>query len=78
MFAASVYNLILPGLTMDGAEFSSLARVLLVLVGILAGAMIFLVVLELIPHALDTERPPIIAWSFLVGFFLMILVQVVL
>ena len=48
------------------------------LMGFAAGAMIFLVILELIPHALDTERPPIIAWSFTLGFCLMILIQVAL
>ena len=48
------------------------------LMGFAAGAMIFLVVLELIPNALDTETPRIIAWSFTLGFCLMILIQVVL
>lgn len=48
------------------------------LMGFAAGAMIFLVVLELLPHALETEKPPTIAWSFTVGFCLMILIQVVL
>ena len=48
------------------------------LMGFAAGAMIFLVVLELIPHALDTEKPPVIAWSFILGFCLMVLIQVAL
>jgi ZIP family zinc transporter len=44
------------------------------LMGFAAGAMIFLVVLELIPHALEMEKPPVIAWSFSWGFCLMVLV----
>ena len=48
------------------------------LLGFAAGAMIFLVILELIPDALEDRRPTEIAWSFLLGFCLMILVQVVL
>ena len=43
-----------------------------------AGAMIFLVLLEMIPEALDTERPIVIAWSFVLGFCLMLMVQVLL
>ena len=43
-----------------------------------AGAMIFLVVLELIPEALETESPSRLAWAFLLGFCAMILIQVVL
>lgn len=43
------------------------------LMGFAAGAMIFLVVLELIPDALETEKP-----SFVAGFCLMLLIQVVL
>ncbi|NKB25193.1 MAG: hypothetical protein GKR87_12615 [Kiritimatiellae bacterium] len=49
-----------------------------VLMGFAAGAMIFLVVLELIPDALEKEIPPIVAWAFTSGFCLMLLVQVVL
>ena len=49
-----------------------------VLMGFAAGAMIFLVVLELIPEALDTESPQRIAWAFTLGFCLMLMVQVVL
>jgi ZIP family zinc transporter len=48
------------------------------LMGFAAGAMIFLVVLELIPDALDIESPQRIAWAFSVGFCLMLLVQVIL
>jgi ZIP family zinc transporter len=48
------------------------------LMGFAAGAMIFLVLLEMIPHALDSERPVVIAWSFIAGFCLMLLVQVIL
>ena len=48
------------------------------LMGFAAGAMIFLVLLELIPHALGTEKPTVIAWSFIFGFCSMILIQVIL
>ena len=48
------------------------------LMGFAAGAMIFLVVLELIPEALETETPIHIAWAFTIGFCAMLLIQVVL
>ena len=48
------------------------------LMGFAAGAMIFLVILELIPEALETESPQHIAWAFSGGFALMLLIQVVL
>lgn len=48
------------------------------LMGFAAGAMIFLVILELIPEALHTASPAKIAWAFVSGFCLMMLVQVVL
>jgi ZIP family zinc transporter len=48
------------------------------LLGFAAGAMIFLVILELIPDALEDRSSGEIAWAFLIGFSLMILVQVVL
>jgi zinc transporter ZupT len=46
--------------------------------GFAAGAMMYLVMLELIPAALETQSPSRIAWSFMVGFGLMALVQVAL
>jgi len=49
-----------------------------VLMGFAAGAMIFLIILELIPEALNTERPQRIAWAFTIGFCMMLLVQVIL
>lgn len=49
-----------------------------ILMGFAAGAMIFLVVLELLPQALQTGRPQTIAWAFMAGFCLMLLVQIVL
>lgn len=49
-----------------------------VLMGFAAGAMIFLVILELIPEALHSASPVKVAWSFSVGFCAMILVQVLL
>jgi ZIP family zinc transporter len=48
------------------------------LMGFAAGAMIFLIILELIPEALHTTSPSRIAWSFITGFCLMMLIQVVL
>lgn len=48
------------------------------LLGFAAGAMVFLVLLEMIPHALDHAKPRPMAWSFLTGFGLMVLVQVLL
>ena len=51
---------------------------LLPLLGFAAGAMIFLVLMELIPGALGDRSPVEIAWSFVFGFCLMILVQVIL
>ncbi len=43
-----------------------------------AGAMIFLILLELIPEALETENRRRIAWGFCIGFCFMLLMQVVL
>lgn len=48
------------------------------LMGFAAGAMIFLVVLELIPEALECESPGRTAWAFTLGFCGMLLVQVLL
>ena len=48
------------------------------LMGFAAGAMIFLVIMELIPAALETESHSRIAWAFTLGFAGMLLVQVVL
>ena len=49
-----------------------------IMMGFAAGAMIFLILLEMIPAALHTEKPVRIAWAFIFGFSLMLLVQVVL
>jgi len=49
-----------------------------ILMGFAAGAMIFLILLEMIPDALHHEKPAKIAWAFLLGFCLMLLIQVVL
>lgn len=49
-----------------------------VLMGFAAGAMIFLVMLELIPDALDTIKPARMAWGFTFGFCAMLLIQVIL
>ena len=48
------------------------------LLGFAAGAMIFLVIREMIPDALKERSPVEIAWSFITGFALMILVQAAL
>jgi zinc transporter ZupT len=49
-----------------------------VLMGFAAGAMIFLVVLELIPEALESCSQIVTAWAFTLGFCGMVLVQVLL
>jgi zinc transporter ZupT len=49
-----------------------------VLMGFAAGAMIFLIIMELIPEALNSENPQRIAWAFTIGFCMMLLVQVIL
>jgi len=46
--------------------------------GFAAGAMIFLIMIELVPEALQTESPRRIAWAFMVGFCVMLLIQVLL
>lgn len=51
---------------------------MLPLLGFAAGAMMYLVVVELIPDALETRSPDQIAWAFMTGFGLMALVQVAL
>ena len=43
-----------------------------------AGAMMYLVIVELIPDALETRSPTQTAWAFMLGFGLMVLVQTVL
>ena len=49
-----------------------------ILMGFAAGAMIFLVTLELIPEALHSSTPIKVAWAFIIGVCVMILVQVLL
>jgi ZIP family zinc transporter len=49
-----------------------------ILMGFAAGAMIYLVILELIPEALNVEKPTRIAWGFVIGFCLMLLIQVLI
>lgn len=49
---------------------------MLPLLGYAAGAMMYLVLVELIPDSLETESRSHVAWSFMFGFGLMALVQV--
>lgn len=49
-----------------------------ILMGFAAGAMIYLIVLELIPVALKEENAARTAWFFISGFCAMLLVQVIL
>ncbi len=48
------------------------------MLGFAAGAMIFLVLFELIPDSLETTSRSRISWAFLFGFSLMALAQVFL
>jgi ZIP family zinc transporter len=52
--------------------------IMTILMGFAAGAMIFLILLELIPEALESETSVKIAWFFTIGFCMMLLIQVVL
>jgi zinc transporter, ZIP family len=51
---------------------------MLPMLGFAAGAMMYLVVVELIPDALETRSPAQTAWAFMLGFSLMVLVQAAL
>jgi ZIP family zinc transporter len=51
---------------------------MLPMLGFAAGAMMYLVIVELIPDALETRSPTQTAWAFMAGFGLMVLVQAVL
>lgn len=48
------------------------------LMGFAAGAMIYLILIEIIPEALEQETRTKIAWAFTLGFCTMLLLQVVL
>ncbi len=51
---------------------------MLPLFGFAAGAMMYLVIVELIPDSLEEESPTQVSWGFMLGFALMVLVQVAL
>lgn len=51
---------------------------MLPLFGFAAGAMMYLVIVEMIPESLEEEKPTQVAWAFMTGFAAMVLVQVVL
>jgi ZIP family zinc transporter len=49
-----------------------------IFMGFAAGAMIFLIILELIPESLHVTSPLRAAWAFTIGFCGMILIQIIL
>lgn len=49
-----------------------------ILMGFAAGAMIFLILLEIVPEALEGATRVKIAWFFTIGFCMMLLIQVIL
>jgi len=49
-----------------------------ILMGFAAGAMIFLILIEIIPEALENETASRMAWAFTFGFCFMLLIQVIL
>lgn len=51
---------------------------MLPMLGSAAGAMLYLVMVELIPDALETRTAPQTAWMFMIGFGLMLLTQAAL
>lgn len=78
-FAAFLTSLPQPLAALPAALLVWLFEPLVVpLLGFAAGAMMFLVIMEMIPDALESRRPIEIAWSFVFGFLLMIMVQVIL
>jgi len=78
-WAAFLTSLPQPIAAMPAAYVSWLFQPIMpILMGFAAGAMIFLVILELIPEALHTSSPIRVAWAFSIGFCAMILIQVLL
>jgi len=78
-WAAFLTSVPQPVAAVPASILSWLARPLMpVLMGFAAGAMIYLVFLELVPHALQDTSPPKLAWAFTLGFCGMLLVQVLL
>jgi ZIP family zinc transporter len=78
-WAAFLTSLPQPIAAVPAAYISWLFQPLMpILMGFAAGAMIFLVILELVPQALHTTSAIKVAWSFTIGFCAMILVQLIL
>jgi ZIP family zinc transporter len=78
-WAAVLTSLPQPIAAVPAAYISWLFQPLMpILMGFAAGAMIFLVILELVPQALNTTSTTKVAWSFTLGFCAMILVQLIL
>jgi ZIP family zinc transporter len=78
-WAAFLTSLPQPVAAVPASIVSWIAKPLMpVLMGFAAGAMIYLVLLELIPHALEDVSPRRLAWSFTIGFCAMVMVQVLL
>ena len=78
-FAAFLTSLPQPIAAIPACIVSGLFEAIMpILMGFAAGAMIFLVMMELIPDALHTIKPARMAWGFTFGFCAMLLIQVLL
>jgi len=78
-FAAFLTSLPQPIAAVPAAVFAWFFKPLMpLLMGFAAGAMIFLVVLELLPDAYEREKKTVISWSFVIGFCAMLFIQVLL
>lgn len=78
-WAAVVTSLPQPIAAVPATIFSWIFKpVMPALMGFAGGAMVFLVVMELLPEALKKESHTAVAWATTVGFCIMLLVQVAL